>query len=545
MANSLKFKHFASATSFIPANVAAGDFCVIASGNFTVGGVSYTAPAIVRVSGKTSTTISGVVIKGTDTWPAVTVTASGTQLAYGETATVATIGGTAVKVIMPAAPSSVAEATHAASADKVNAALTVNGVTYDGSAAKSASTTASDGLVASAENGTVTVKHATAAAAAGTFSAGSGKYVSGVKYDIYGHVTGVASANLPSAPVSSVNGKTGAVSLTYSDVNAASADHVHAASAITTDDITQVDPGDTWSTITMVAGSDVQTMLQDLYERDVEQTNKITTIQNAVSSAMVPRGVTDTLPTNPGVGDVWYASTAMTIPSNKTSLGVTYAAEKGDMLVFGSDNKWGVLNGENQVTASVASTAAGAYAIGTVDGITLYGKDTNTTYSAEKGITLASGKFGHSNSITAETSGVGSKTSDTAFSIVTGLKYDAYGHITSVSSEDIAISAVTSVAAGEGLTLASGTAITSSGTIKHATAYTAGATHDAGTGKYISKITYDKFGHVTKIEDGTLPTFTEAHLGDIKSVTGASSSNVVATNSNNDVTVDLEWIEFA
>lgn len=60
--------------------------------------------------------------------------------------------------------------------------------------------------------------------------------------------------------------------------------------------------------------------------------------------------------------------------------------------------------------------------------------NSNTTYSAEKGITLSSGKFGHTNSITAKTTYNQSTTSPGyggTFKI-TEPKYDAYGHITGV-----------------------------------------------------------------------------------------------------------------
>ncbi len=55
--------------------------------------------------------------------------------------------------------------------------------------------------------------------------------------------------------------------------------------------------------------------------------------------------------------------------------------------------------------------------------------NTNTTYSAEKGIALASGKFGHSNSVTAGTIGSSSASSGWSLSVPYAT-FDAYGHIT-------------------------------------------------------------------------------------------------------------------
>jgi hypothetical protein len=84
-----------------------------------------------------------------------------------------------------------------------------------------------------------------------------------------------------------------------------------------------------------------------------------------------------------------------------------------------------ILNtGTTSYTQTVASTATGAYQIGTIkingtDTI-LYGKDTNTTYGGDRGISLVSGKFGHSNTATA--------VNDNSF---LKIAYDGYGHIKS------------------------------------------------------------------------------------------------------------------
>ena len=68
------------------------------------------------------------------------------------------------------------------------------------------------------------------------------------------------------------------------------------------------------------------------------------------------------------------------------------------------------------ITGSTAVTKADITGLGI--------PDSDTTYGAEKGISLSGGKFGHSNTaITAATSAVFKK-----------IKYDAYGHITGVAN---------------------------------------------------------------------------------------------------------------
>ena len=67
--------------------------------------------------------------------------------------------------------------------------------------------------------------------------------------------------------------------------------------------------------------------------------------------------------------------------------------------------------------------------------------NSNTTYSAEKGITLSSGKFGHTNSITAKTT-YNQSTANPGYGgtfKITEPKYDAYGHITGVQVATITL----------------------------------------------------------------------------------------------------------
>ena len=101
--------------------------------------------------------------------------------------------------------------------------------------------------------------------------------------------------------------------------------------------------------------------------------------------------------------------------------------------------------------------------------------DTNTTYSGDRGISLVSGKLGHSNTkLTAKTAYGSTGTTAAAAGgtfTVTDVKYDEYGHITGSTDRTITLSetytgTVTSVKLiqGTGITVSnSGTAITGSG----------------------------------------------------------------------------------
>lgn len=103
--------------------------------------------------------------------------------------------------------------------------------------------------------------------------------------------------------------------------------------------------------------------------------------------------------------------------------------------------------------------------------------NTNTTYSGDRGISLLSGKFGHSNtSIDAKDAFVDTNTpitvsSDGGSFKVTDIKYDTYGHITGSQDRTIKLSephkgTVTSVTieGGTGISVDDSNAITSSGT---------------------------------------------------------------------------------
>ena len=66
---------------------------------------------------------------------------------------------------------------------------------------------------------------------------------------------------------------------------------------------------------------------------------------------------------------------------------------------------------------------------------------TNTTYGAEKGIALSSGKFGHTNSITAGTVGAAQSPAHGGTFAIPSITYDAQGHITGATTVNITLPA--------------------------------------------------------------------------------------------------------
>lgn len=107
-------------------------------------------------------------------------------------------------------------------------------------------------------------------------------------------------------------------------------------------------------------------------------------------------------------------------------------------------------------------------------------KNDDTKYGADRGITLANSKYGHSNTAITEKTAFVDTDADASISVatnggsfkVTDVTYDAYGHITGSQDRTITLSeskkgTVTSITLtqGDGITVSSsGTAITSSGT---------------------------------------------------------------------------------
>lgn len=112
---------------------------------------------------------------------------------------------------------------------------------------------------------------------------------------------------------------------------------------------------------------------------------------------------------------------------------------------------------------------------------------TDTKYSAEKGISLNGGKFGHSNTA------ITAVTTDAVFKKI---KYDAYGHITGVV--DVEKGDITALGIpGQDTTYTGEGGITvSNGKIKHTNSITAQTANAV-----FKRIKYDAQGHITGTED--------------------------------------------
>lgn len=189
----------------------------------------------------------------------------------------------------------------------------------------------------------------------------------------------------------------------------------------------------------------------------------------------------------------------------------------------------------NRVSASDASYNADN--VGKVwkcnsSGQPVWGTDNNTTYTAGTGLSLSSGKFNHSNSITAGTAGQSTASNAQNTVAVPYVTYDAQGHVTASGTHTHTINAMeaaTASAAGKtGLvpqpakgkqaqflrgdatwatptdtTYTAGTGLTLSGTqFKHSNAVTAGTAgqSSASSGRNtlaVPYVTYDAQGHVT------------------------------------------------
>ena len=117
--------------------------------------------------------------------------------------------------------------------------------------------------------------------------------------------------------------------------------------------------------------------------------------------------------------------TGLGIPAQDT----TYTGTQGIELsgtTFKHSNSIGAqgTQGLYKISWDAQGHITGVTAVAKADITALGIPGSNTTYSAEKGISLSNGKFGHSNTaITAATSAVFKK-----------IKYDAYGHITGVAN---------------------------------------------------------------------------------------------------------------
>lgn len=114
----------------------------------------------------------------------------------------------------------------------------------------------------------------------------------------------------------------------------------------------------------------------------------------------------------------------------------THATAKGSAFASGLYKI--TTNAQGHVTAATAVVKADIVALG------IPGEDTNTTYSADRGVSLVSGKFGHSNAaVTANTSGLNTNKTLSWSSAITlnTVKYDTYGHITGTGTYTITMPA--------------------------------------------------------------------------------------------------------
>lgn len=120
------------------------------------------------------------------------------------------------------------------------------------------------------------------------------------------------------------------------------------------------------------------------------------------------------------------------------------------------------------------------------DTITISASDTNTTYSAGGGLTLAGTQFSHT-----DTSSAANLTAS-GRNYVTGLTFDTYGHVTGYTTgTETVVDTNTTYSAGGGLTLA-GTTFSHTDTSAQASVNNSGNT-------MIQDITLDTYGHITGI----------------------------------------------
>lgn len=134
----------------------------------------------------------------------------------------------------------------------------------------------------------------------------------------------------------------------------------------------------------------------------------------------------------------------ITIPSNNGDVGVIttwlenlgLTADNGPTL---SGSVWSVTIGEETYDFNSGKNYIG-FTWNTADDVTtptfLEVPDTDTTYGADRGISLVNGKFGHGNSITGATS---TPSITNGVLKVPAITYDNYGHITTVVMQDLTL----------------------------------------------------------------------------------------------------------
>jgi hypothetical protein len=147
--------------------------------------------------------------------------------------------------------------------------------------------------------------------------------------------------------------------------------------------------------------------------------------------------------------------------------------------------------------------------------------DTNTTYTAGTGLSLAGTVFSHSDTSTQVSSTNAGRT------YIQSIGVDGFGHITSISTAtETVVNTDTTYTAGGGLTL--------TGTVFSHTDTSSAANLTATSRTYVSGLTFDTYGHVTGYTTGA-ETLTAPNTFGTFAVSG--QSNVVADSTTDTLTL--------
>ena len=168
----------------------------------------------------------------------------------------------------------------------------------------------------------------------------------------------------------------------------------------------------------------------------------------------------------------------------------------------------------NVVAALTAGTNITIAANGTISST-----DTNTTYTAGGGLTLAGTEFSHSDTSSAATLAASGRR------YVTGLTFDTYGHVTGYTTgTETVVDTNTTYSAGSGLSL-SGTTFSHSDT-------SAQASVNNSDGTVIQDVTVDGYGHITGLASVNLDGryYTEAEVNSL--LAGKLGTTAKAADSN-------------